>query len=158
MRFDAEVAALLVGCGLAVDDAAESRVALLGCRRGGRLAGVVGLEIYGHSGLLRSLAVAPSERGAGLGHALVERAEQRAARRGVRDLYLLTTSAAEFFARLGYVATARSGAPASIAATRQFAGLCPAAATFMTKMLPPPLPAKRRTLSTSVPGRPRIPH
>ena len=100
------------------------------------LQGVVGLEAYGTAGLLRSLAVQASQRGAGHGRALVEAIESRAAGRGVRTMYLLTTTAEDFFARLGYRKADRSSAPVAIQKTREFAGLCPSTATFMMKDLP----------------------
>ena len=58
-----------------------------------------------------------------------------AAEQGVETLYLLTTTAAQFFARRGYEAVPRSEAPAAIAATAQFSELCPASSTFMRKVL-----------------------
>lgn len=66
---------------------------------------------------------------------LVSNAETKAAEQGVESLYLLTTTAAQFFARLGYEAVPRSEAPAVIAATAQFSELCPASSTFMRKVL-----------------------
>ena len=97
--------------------------------------GVVGVEVYGSVGLLRSLAVEPSHRKSGLGVSLVSNAETWAAEQGVETLYLLTTTAAQFFARRGYEAVPRSEAPAAIAATAQFSDLCPASSTFMRKVL-----------------------
>src|SRR4051812_14865939 len=64
--------------------------------------GLVGLELSGAVGLLRSLAVQQGNRGAGHGTALVRYAEDHARAYGVRDLFLLTTTAEAFFARLGY--------------------------------------------------------
>ena len=66
------------------------------------LAGLVGLEIYGPNALLRSLAVAPSARSAGLCSALLGHAEAYARAQNVRDLYLLTTTAQAFFEARGY--------------------------------------------------------
>src|SRR5471032_2224615 len=63
--------------------------------------GLVGLELYGADALLRSLVVGESARGNGLGSALVEHAEQYAASKRVRSVYLLTTTAELFFKRLG---------------------------------------------------------
>ena len=108
---------------------------LLGIRDGGRLVGVVGVELYGSDGLLRSLAVAPAHRNSGLGATLVSNAETWAAEQGVEILYLLTTTAAQFFARRGYEAVPRSEAPDAIAATAQFSDICPASSTFMRKVL-----------------------
>src|SRR5690606_25859306 len=84
----------------------------------------------------RSLAVAPRWRGAGLGAALVAAAEAEARRLGVRRLYLLTTTASAFFARLGYQRTARDDAPPPLCATEQFTSRCPSSSHLMVKRLP----------------------
>ena len=101
----------------------------------GELIGVVGLERHGDDALLRSLAVAPGWRGQGLGHALLEAAEARAAALGIRSLTLLTQGAAPLFAARGYAAVARAQAPAAVQASAEFASLCPADSTCMTKSL-----------------------
>lgn len=97
--------------------------------------GLVGLEILGDVALLRSLVVTPAGRNAGAGTALVHHAEEHARARGVRGLYLLTTTAEGFFARRGYGHAPRETAPAAIKATREFAGICPASSAFMSKQL-----------------------
>lgn len=98
-------------------------------------AGLVGLELLGDVALLRSLAVIPQARAMGLGSALVAHAEAYARSNGVSAVYLLTTTAEKFFARLGYTAAARDSAPPAIRATREFAGICPASSAFLTKPL-----------------------
>lgn len=136
ISLNTEVEVLLTEAQLPVADLASSRsLNLLGIRDGGRLVGVVGVEVHGHAGLLRSLAVEPAHRNSRLGVALVSNAETWAAEQGVETLYLLTTTAAEFFARRGYEVVPRSEAPAAIAATAQFSDLCPASSTFMRKVL-----------------------
>jgi amino-acid N-acetyltransferase len=97
--------------------------------------GVVGLEFYGDEALLRSLAVDPATRGRGCATALVARAERHARESGVRRLYLLTTTAADFFARLGYEELERDQAPEAIRATREYSALCPSSSTLMVKEL-----------------------
>ena len=97
--------------------------------------GLVGLEIYGEVALLRSLVVAPGVRRAGAGSALVSHAEQTARSAGVRVIYLLTTTAEEFFAKRGYRRAIRDAAPPAIRATREFAGICPASSAFMARTL-----------------------
>jgi amino-acid N-acetyltransferase len=97
--------------------------------------GLVGLELFGDVGLLRSLVVAPQRRGRGDGLALVKHAEAQARSRGVGALYLLTTTAEDFFTRQGYRRAERAAAPAAIRTTREFAGLCPASSAFMSKGL-----------------------
>jgi amino-acid N-acetyltransferase len=97
--------------------------------------GLVGLEIYGADALLRSLVVGENARSKGLGTALVEHAEQYAASRDVRSIYLLTITAEAFFKRLSYQRIDRSAAPPSIERTREFASLCPASSAFMMKSI-----------------------
>jgi amino-acid N-acetyltransferase len=97
--------------------------------------GLVGLELYGTDALLRSLVVAENVRGKGLGSTLINHAEQYAASKGVRSIYLLTTTAEAFFKRLGYERIERSHAPTSIEQTREFADLCPASSAFMLKSI-----------------------
>jgi N-acetylglutamate synthase-like GNAT family acetyltransferase len=137
LAFGPEVRELLSSCGLPVDDAGAPEVRLFGCRndRDRALEGVVGLESYGEVALLRSLAVAESARHTGLGRRLVAFAEAQAAAGGARQACLLTTTAEPFFARLGYRHLPRSEAPPVIAATRQFAVLCPRSAAFMARPL-----------------------
>ena len=96
---------------------------------------VVGLQIHGSNALLRSLAVAPRSRSAGIGSLLVRHAEAHAKFNGVNALYLLTTTAEAFFERLGYRNTERVAAPAAIKSTAEFASICPASSAFMTKRL-----------------------
>jgi len=96
---------------------------------------LVGVELCGSSALLRSLVVRPEHRSTGLGAALVERAEAHARAHGARAIYLLTTTADSFFARLGYAPADRATAPSEIGATREFAEICPASSVFMTKRL-----------------------
>lgn len=136
ISLNTEVEALLTEAQLPVSDLSSSlSLSLLGMRESGRLVGVVGIEVYGAVGMLRSLAVASARRNTRLGVSLVSNAEALAAERGVKTLYLLTSTAAEFFARLGYEAIPRSEAPAAIAATAQFSDLCPASSTLMRKVL-----------------------
>jgi amino-acid N-acetyltransferase len=51
----------------------------------------------------------------------------------IREIYLLTTTAAEFFTHLGYRQVDRALAPAAIASTKEFSSLCPSTAVFMVK-------------------------
>src|SRR5689334_8927664 len=97
--------------------------------------GLVGLEIFGDVALLRSLVVSPETRGTGEGVRLLEHAEAQARARGVRTLYLLTTTAEPFFAKRGYARASRDTAPPAIRATREFSGICPASSAFMSRQL-----------------------
>jgi amino-acid N-acetyltransferase len=98
-----EIIRLLSACALPVEDVApSSALRFFGIREQGVLAAVVGIELHASCGLLCSLAVAPACRGRGFARGLVEFAEDFAAAQGVGTLFLLTTTAAPLFQRLGY--------------------------------------------------------
>ena len=65
----------------------------------GRLAGAIGMERHGSTGLLRSAAVAPGLQRSGLGSCLTSALLRRAEGEGVEKVVLLTTTARDFFAR-----------------------------------------------------------
>jgi amino-acid N-acetyltransferase len=134
----AQVRQLAVAADLPTDDLGSADLGhFFGAGTRDDVRGVVGLELLGDAALLRSLAVVAEARGAGYGRALVAAAERHAAGLGVRSVYLLTTTAADFFARMGYRRVERESAPAAVQGTREFAALCPASATCMVKQLGP---------------------
>ena len=100
-----------------------------------RLLGCIAFEQFRSDALLRSLAIADGSRRQGLGHALVEILERDAAINGVRHLFLLTTTAADYFTAIGYRRFDRRLVPDQLQSTSQFASLCPASATCMIKNL-----------------------
>jgi amino-acid N-acetyltransferase len=126
---------LLIEAGLPVEDLTASPVQFWVARTGGALAGAIGLEPYGDTGLLRSLVVAPFVRGTGVGKALVAALEAEAPRSGVSGLVLLTETAAAFFERNGYAVTERKAVGGMVSQSAQFRTCCPASATCMTKTL-----------------------
>lgn len=69
--------------------------------RDGATVGVIGLEYSDGAALLRSAGVLPEARG-GLGRALTRAALSAAARRGLKQVYLFSTDAGAFWARLGF--------------------------------------------------------
>lgn len=134
--FIPEIGSLLETCGLPVQDlSGNESVVIFSQRINGDLAGVVGIEVFGENGLLRSLAVAEEQRGNGLGYSLVAHAETWATETSIQSLWLLTESAAEFFKAIGYVRKERSEAPETIQKSAQFRDLCPVSAVLMKKNL-----------------------
>lgn len=98
---------------------------------GDRTTGAIGLELHGDDALLRSAVVAPETRGTGVGTALVEAVIAQARCRGLRRLFLLTTTAERYFARFGFRVIDRDRVPESIRRSPEFAGACPSSATAM---------------------------
>jgi amino-acid N-acetyltransferase len=97
--------------------------------------GVGGLELHGDAGLLRSVVVADPHRGRGYGTAICAKLEACAEQADVETLYLLTTTATDFFREHGYVVVDRAAAPERLRTSRQFADLCPESATCMRKSM-----------------------
>lgn len=133
---------LLAEAGLPTEDIDPHLPHFLACGEPHQPTGIVGLELHGREALLRSLVVHPLARGRGCGQTLVEAAESHAEHHGATRLYLLTETAAAFFARQGYTPLSRDRAPASIRNSREFSALCPASAEFMTKSLERTSPTK----------------
>jgi len=101
----------------------------------GSVMGTIGVELYQDVGLLRSLVVHPSYRKKGLGKRLTREVESFAQEKSIKTLYLLTTTAAEFFPKLGYQVIQRDRAPMSIAKTEEFKTICPVSAVCLFKNL-----------------------
>lgn len=112
-------------------DGAEVYVA----RRGENRVGCGGLDVHGSDALLRSIAVDPAVHGEGYGSEITERLCTLAADRSVSGLYLLTTTAAEFFESRGFERIDRDRVPDPIARTSQFTTTCPASAACMRRTL-----------------------
>jgi amino-acid N-acetyltransferase len=100
---------------------------------GGKAVGVVGLEVYRESALLRSAAVDEQWRGCGVGRALIDRALALSQERGVKDVFLLTTTAEHYFPRFGFACVNRGSVPASVQESVEFQGACPSTAIVMRR-------------------------
>ncbi len=97
--------------------------------------GLIGLEILGTVGLLRSLVVARNARNSGLGGKLVGALESAALAAGITELWLLTIDAERFFQRHDFEIIDRTAAPDEVRQTDEFSALCPDSAHLMRKSL-----------------------
>lgn len=101
----------------------------------GRIVGFSGVERCDGDYLLRSVVLHPDRRGTGLGKAVVKVTVASLDPGGA--VFLATTSAAPFFARLGFSEVPRESVPAAVLATRQLSAICPSSATIMRLTRPP---------------------
>lgn len=127
--------ALLAANDLPTDDLLDTSITLLGAYDEARLLGVIGLQRCDRLGLLRSLAVETGARKRGVGRVLCERVIEIAREQQLEGMWLLTTSAKDYFTRLGFVAVPRNDAPDPIRQTAQFSALCPSSAIVMKREL-----------------------
>ena len=121
----------LVDAGLPADDLDPGVARIFRLNEDGRCLGWAAVERHGSEGLLRSVVVPAAHRGAGLGTELIGRVMQAAARDGVTRLWLLTETAAPFFAALGFAPSDRAAASEPIRQSSEFGGVCPATAQCM---------------------------
>jgi amino-acid N-acetyltransferase len=130
-----EVLSLLGKADLPTAGVADSFSHFIVAESEGDLVGVVGLELYGESALLRSAAVEEGWRGTGVGRLLVERALDLARERRIEDVYLLTTTAEEYFPKFGFACVSRDAVVEEVRSSVEFQGACPASAVVMRKHL-----------------------
>lgn len=127
---------LLTDSGLPVEDLGpDSLGSFLVAEDGKDIVGLIGLEVFGTTGLLRSLVVAGVARRTGLGGKLVGSLESAAQTAGIEELWLLTIDAEKFFQRQGFTIVDREVVPDSIRATDEFGELCPSTAFLMMKSI-----------------------
>jgi amino-acid N-acetyltransferase len=79
--------------------------------------------------------VEESWRGSGVGRVLVERALDLARQRGIEDVYLLTTTAENYFPKFGFTCVSRDSVADRVRASVEFQTACPASATVMRRTL-----------------------
>lgn len=126
---------LLTDAELPIAGVADSLPTFVVAEQTGSLVGAAGLELCGNDALLRSVVVAPAWQSRGLGRALVSHVIAEAETRRLHALYLLTTTAEQFFPAFGFERTTRDAVPADVRATAEFQTACPASATVMQKTL-----------------------
>jgi N-acetylglutamate synthase-like GNAT family acetyltransferase len=119
-----QLSAALEAAELPTEDLREDGRRFFAIEDDGRTVGYGGFEIYGPDVLLRSVVVLPELRGRGYGRAVTEAVLTEAAKAGGRNAFLLTTTAEDFFEHEGFGRIERSGAPASILATKQATTIC----------------------------------
>lgn len=129
----AAVRDLLKTSDLPSDDVGEHLEHFLIVRAGGKIIGVVGMEIHGKAGLLRSLAVHPDQRGTGLGKALTSKILTAAHSAGLQEVGLLTTTADKFFVKFGFIPVRREHTPEWIKLSKEYKVYCPSTAIIMVK-------------------------
>ena len=120
------VEALLADAGLPLDGAAAALDLGVVGREGphGPVVAAAAIERYGDDGLLRSVVVAPDHRGNGAGHGVVAAAEALAREAGIRELWLLTETAIDWFPRLGYEVVERATAATAVGESVEFTTVC----------------------------------
>jgi amino-acid N-acetyltransferase len=126
-----EVIGLLERCSLTPEGVADHIGTFIVARDQGRLVGCSGAEAYQFAALVRSVAVDPEYRGSGLGRRLVREILDRLSSRGLREFYLLTIDAEEYFRKRGFRPIDRDELHPQLMGSAELQGACPDSAVCM---------------------------
>jgi amino-acid N-acetyltransferase len=132
-----QVLDLLARNGLPIVGLEEHQATTLVALRNGQVVGSGALELYGAAALLRSVAVDPHQRNQGVGRLLTKHLFALARKHDVQRLYLLTETAADYFARRGFQPIPRSEVEAAVQQSVEFTFACPQSAQAMRFELAP---------------------
>jgi amino-acid N-acetyltransferase len=95
--------------------------------------GTIGLESFNTEGLLRSVSLDSSSQKKGFGTQILSLFEAKIQQKGIKNLYLLTTTAKGFFLKNKYQIVSREDVSEPIRQTAEFKGVCPSSAFVMKK-------------------------
>ena len=120
---------------LCFNDINEQGVHLFGVRLKDELIGYFGFEIFNNLALFRSMIVVSVAQGKGYGTLIWQQAKEKLAAEDVKEVYLLTNTAAPFFTKQGFGVIKRESAPEAILGTTEFKEFCPADSICMKIIL-----------------------
>ncbi len=129
------IVSLLESEGLPVNDLPGDLDNFLVLLNDAKIIGVIGLERYDKSGLLRSLVVDKNYRNKNVASALVAGLEKVADSLELDSIYLLTETAPNYFERKGYKRIERNEVPLPVQSSSEFSTTCPVSAIVMKKSM-----------------------
>ncbi|HYM62374.1 MAG TPA: arsenic resistance N-acetyltransferase ArsN2 [Thermoanaerobaculia bacterium] len=122
---------VLVASGLPIAGVDDHWMTFVVARDGQTIVACGGSEAYQTAALIRSVAVLPAYQKLGLGRRLVRQLLDRLASRGLREFYLLTTTAEGYFKKRGFKVIDRDLVHPQILLSHEFRGACPDTAVCM---------------------------
>ena len=131
-----QIAALLATSGLPNREVEPHLAHFTVAREGGRVVGVIGLEVHGQDGVLRSLAVEEGHRGRGIARRLYAALLAEARRAGVARLFLLAPAAQRWFTLLGFRSVPGGAVPETVGASEELQGRAVNGAMVMVRSVP----------------------
>jgi amino-acid N-acetyltransferase len=126
---------ILSVAGLPIDGLLDHLDTAVVARAGGRVVGCAALEVYADGALLRSVVVDSEAKGHGIGTQVTTAALNLAGALGVPAVYLLTTTAEEFFPRFAFERIERDEVPPGVQMSVEFRSACPSSAIVMRRAM-----------------------
>jgi amino-acid N-acetyltransferase len=130
-----DILSLLIDADLNIDGVHENLGSFVVAADGDRIVACVGAEPFQFVALLRSLAVHPDYRGRGLGRRLVRQLIDRFASRGLREFYVVTEGAEEYFRKRGFKPCDRDEVHPQVAGSTELSNASDAASVMRLQML-----------------------
>jgi amino-acid N-acetyltransferase len=122
---------LLIANDLPTDGVDDHWKTFIVARDGEDIVGCAGSEAHPFAALIRSVAVAETHRGRSIGRRMVRQLLDRLASRGIREFYLLTTTAEPYFAKRGFKPIDRDEIHPQLLGSAELQGACPDSAVCM---------------------------
>ena len=97
--------------------------------------GALGTHYDGKKALLRSFVVIGSQRNSGIGKALLQRMLLEMQRRGIKEVFLLTETAANYFIREGFTEICRAEIPQILLEESGLGQACPCSSQCLKRQL-----------------------
>lgn len=128
-----EIKILLSDNNLPVSDIKKDCISFFKAVENNNIIGIIGLEKYKNTGLLRSLAVKDGYKNLKIGERLVRYLFTFCQGKNIDELYLLTTTAEKYFKKFKFEKIERPKVPEEIMQTDEFKNICPESASVMRK-------------------------
>jgi len=125
------IKSMLLANGLPTAGVDENWKTFLVAHDGDAMIACGGAEAYQFAALIRSIAVDPAYRSQGIGRRIVRQLLDRLASRGLREFYLLTTTAEAYFKKRGFKTIDRDEVHPQLLSSSEFQGACPDTAVCM---------------------------
>lgn len=122
---------LLASNALPTSDIYEKNITLFVGVQKDEIIATIGIEIYENVALLRSLCVKEGYKNLKVGEKMLSYLITLCKHENIEALYLLTTTAEDYFTRHGFRKIGRENTPQSIQKTREFKDICPSSAVIM---------------------------
>jgi len=126
-----KILVLLKECDLPVSDINFDKQEFLVAEINSEIVGSIALEKYGKNGILRSFAVRKAYRNQKIGEKLYNKTIALSKSSGIEQLYLLTTTAEQYFKKVGWKVIDRTKVPEEISSSTEFASVCPSISICM---------------------------
>lgn len=102
---------ILKSCGLSALGIESSKNTFILVEKNEAIIGMLGSICLGEQALLRSFAVEKQYRGRALGRLMLEEMEIKLREKGIKEIFLLTETAADYFSKIGFEEISRGQIP-----------------------------------------------